>query len=152
MTYSVSRAVVDRFYDAYAAHDTERLTPLLHDDIEWTISGPVDVLSFCGVRRGKPAVLDLVDRVVPSVYRVVSFTQDSFLMDGDQVATLNRMSGRRCDDGRIVSYRLAHFMRFKDDKVIANLSLLDTFDAVEQFIGHRIDLGASVGETDLVGV
>jgi ketosteroid isomerase-like protein len=152
MTYSVSRAVVDRFYQFYTAHDTDGLAPLLHDDIEWTISGPVDVLSFCGVRRGKAAVLDLVDRVVPSVYRVVSFTQDSFLMDGDRVATLNRMSGRRCDDGRIVSYRIAHFMRFKDDKVIANLSLLDTFDAVEQFIGHRIDLGARVGNTEMVAV
>lgn len=152
MTYSVSRKVVDAFYEAYAAHATDRLAPLLHDDIEWTISGPVDVLSFCGVRRGKAAVLDLVDRVVPSVYRVVNFAQDSFLMDGDRVATLNRMSGRRCDDGRIISYRLAHFMRFKDDKVIANLSLIDTFDAVEQFIGHRIDLGSRVGNTDMVAV
>ena len=140
MTYSVSRAVVGAFYEAYASHDTGRIAGLLHDDVEWTVSGPVDVLSFCGVRRGKQAVLDLVDRVVPNLYRVVKFTQDSILLDGDRVATLNRMSGRRCADGRSISYRLAHFLRFKDDKVITLLSLIDSFDAVEQMLGHPLNL------------
>lgn len=138
MTYSVSRAVVDAFYEAYAAHDTERLTPLLHDDIEWVISGPVDVLSWCGTWRKKTEVLDLVDRIIPRLFRVVTFTRSSILMDGDQVATLNRLAARRNADGRMISFRLAHFMRFKDDKVIANLSLLDTFDAVEQMLGHPL--------------
>lgn len=138
MTYSVPRAVVRAFYEAYASHDTGRIAGLLDDDVEWTISGPVDVLSFCGVRRGKRAVLDLVDRVVPNIYRVVKFTQDSILLDGDRAATLNRLSGRRCVDGRIISYRLAHFMRFKDDKLVSILSLIDSYDAVEQFLGHTL--------------
>lgn len=138
MAYSVSRAVVDAFYEAYASHDTAKITPLLHDDIEWTISGPVDVLSWCGTRRGKPAVIELVDQVVPNVYRVVNFTQDSILLDSDRAATLNRMSGRRCNDGRTINYRLAHFMRFKDDKVISNLSLIDSFDVVEQMLGYPL--------------
>jgi ketosteroid isomerase-like protein len=154
MTYSVPRAVVGAFYEAYASHDTGRIAGLLHDDVEWAISGPVDVLSFCGVRRGKPAVLDLVDRVVPSIYRVIKFTQESILLDGDRAATLNRMSGRRCADGRIISYRLAHFMRFKDDKVVSILSLIDSFDAVEQMLGHSLDvLDERRAETgDLVAV
>lgn len=140
MTYCVSREVVRAFYEAYATHDTGRIAGLLHDDVEWTISGPVDVLSFCGMRRGKAAVLDLVDRVVPNIYRVVKFTQDSVLLDGDRVATLNRLSGRRCSDGRSISYRLAHFMRFTDDKVVSILSLIDSFDAVEQMLGHPLEV------------
>ena len=42
------------------------------------------------------------------------------LIDGDRVATLNRLSARRKGDGRIISYRLAHFMRFRDGKVVEN--------------------------------
>jgi ketosteroid isomerase-like protein len=61
-------------------------------------------------------------------------------VDGDQAATLNRLSARRTGDGRVISYRLAHFMRFRDGKVVENISLLDNFDAVEQVIGHSIDL------------
>jgi hypothetical protein len=38
----------------------------------------------------------------------------------------------------VISYRVAHFMRFKDDKVIENLSFIDSFDAVEQVLGHPL--------------
>jgi ketosteroid isomerase-like protein len=62
------------------------------------------------------------------------------LIDGDQVATLNRLWAKRTDDGRVISYRLAHFMRFRGGKVVENLSLLDSFDAVEQVLGHPLAL------------
>ena len=35
----------------------------------------------------------------------------------------------------MISYRLAHFLRFRDGKIVENLSLLDSFDAVEQVLG-----------------
>ena len=60
------------------------------------------------------------------------------VVDGDRVATLNRLSATRSDDGRVISYRLAHFMRFRDGKVVENLSLIDSFDAAEQVLGHPL--------------
>jgi ketosteroid isomerase-like protein len=149
MTESVSRELVEAFYAAYASQDTEKLSGVLHDDITWVISGPIDVLPFCGTRRGKAAVLDLAGRVVPSLYRVVSFKRESLVVDGDRAATLNRLSGRRCADGRTFSYRLAHFLRFRDGKVIENISLIDSFDAAEQMLGHRLDVGDEPG-ADLI--
>ena len=153
MTYSVSRAVVDRFYDIYAGQDAGKLGPLLDDDIEWLISGPVDVLSWCGTRRGKAAVIDLVDRIMPALFRVVSFVRSSTLVDGDRSATLNRLTIRREGDGRVISYRLAHFMQFRDDKVVSILSLIDSFDAVEQMLGHALSVHAEAAEAgDVVAV
>jgi ketosteroid isomerase-like protein len=74
---------------------------------------------------------------VPAIFEVFSFISDSMVVDGDQVATLNRLAatGR---DGRVIRYRLAHFMRFRAGKLIENLSLLDSFDAVEQVLGHPL--------------
>lgn len=138
MANAVSREAIDAFYSAYFYHDAGKVAEFLHDDVSWTISGPVDVLPFCGLHRGKAAVLDLVGRVVPSIFRVFSVVRGSTLIDGDRVATLNRLSGRRSDDGRVISYRLAHFMRFRDDKVIENISVMDSFDAVEQLLGHPL--------------
>ena len=153
MTYSVSRAVVDRFYDTYASQGVGKLAPLLDDDIEWIISGPVDVLGWCGTHRGMAAVIDVVDRIIPSLFRVVTFVRSSTLIDGDRSATLNRLTVRRQSDGRVISYRLAHFMRFRNDKVVSILSLLDSFDAVEQMLGHTLAVHAQVAETgDLVAV
>ena len=140
MTNSVPRAAVEAFYRAYAERDAAKVAEFLDDDVEWTISGPVDVLPFCGTRHGKAAVLDLIERLVPSVFRIFSFVPDAMLVDGDRAATLNRLSARRNEDGRVICYRLAHFMRFRDGKVVENLSLLDSFDAVEQVLGHPLDV------------
>jgi ketosteroid isomerase-like protein len=138
MSYSVPRAVVEAFYEAYAARDIERTAAFIDDDVHWTVSGPVDLLAFCGVRRGKAAVLDMMRRQVAEVFSIYSFVTDSMLIEGDQVATFNRLSARMGKDGRVISYRLAHFMRFRDGKVVENLSLIDSFDAAEQVLGYPL--------------
>ena len=144
MTEPVDRTVAEAFYEAYAARDIARLAPLLDDDVEWTVSGPVDVLPFCGPRRGKPAVLRLIGEVIPQVIDIFRYEPSAILIDGDQVATLNRLWGRHNEDGRVISYRSAHFMRFRDGRVIENLSLLDSFDAAEQVLGHSLTAGGDV--------
>ena len=49
----VPRAVVEAFYRALADRDVGTLATYLDDDVVWTISGPVDILPFCGQRVGK---------------------------------------------------------------------------------------------------
>ena len=151
MTQPVARTVVEAFYKVYAARDVEKIAEFLHDDVEWTISGPVDYLRFCGTHCGKVAVLDLIKRQVPAVLRVFSFVPDSIVVDGDHAAMLSRQSSKRTSDGRVISYRVANFMRFYDGKVIENLSLLDSFDAVEQVLGRPLDLqGGRSRQADFV--
>ena len=152
MSEPVSRAVVEAFYKAYAERDVDGVAQFLADDVKWTISGPVDVLPFCGTRHGKAAVLDLITREVPAVFSIHSFLIDAMLVDGDRAATLARLSAH-FSDGRIISYRLSHFARFRDGKVIENLSLIDSFDAVEQVLGHSLT-GSSVAASqgDLIAV
>jgi ketosteroid isomerase-like protein len=154
MTESVPRAVVDAFYRAYAARDVDGIAKFLADDVEWTISGPIDLLPFCGTHRGKRDVLDMIRRLVPQLLHTFSFIPDAILVDGDQVATLSRQSARRTGDRRVVSYRVANFLRFRDGKVVKNLSLLDSFDAVEQLVGRPLAGRAAspAGRDDLIAV
>jgi ketosteroid isomerase-like protein len=156
MTDAVPRSVVDAFYKAYAARDSEKVAEFLHDDVEWTISGPVDYLRFCGTHRGKAAVVDLIKHKVPQVLRVFSFVPESILVDGDKVAMLNRQSAKRSEDGRVIIFRVANFMRFSGGKLIENLSLIDTFDAVQQVLGYplavKADHPAALTNGDLVAV
>jgi ketosteroid isomerase-like protein len=148
MTEAVPHAVVEAFYKAYAARDAEKVAEFLDDNVEWTISGPVDVLPFCGQRHGKEAVVELISQGVPAVFEIFSFISDSMVIDGDQVATLNRLAAKG-HGGRIIRYRLAHFMRFRAGKVIENLSLLDSFDAAEQVLGRPLAIhhGFSAGHS-----
>jgi ketosteroid isomerase-like protein len=137
----LSRALARAFYEAYASRDVARVAPFLDDDVLWTISGPVELLPYCGTRHGKAAVLDMIGRLVPELFHVTSFMPETLLVDGDRAATLNRLSGRRSDDGRVISYRAAQFVQFKDGKVVEYCSVIDSFDAAEQVLGHRIELG-----------
>ena len=152
MSYSVPRAVVEAFYEAYAARDIERSAQLIADDVVWTISGPVDLLAFCGVRRGKAEVLDMMRRQVEEVFHVHSVVTDIMVVEEDRAATFNRLSART-GDGRVVSYRLAHFMRFRDGKMVENVSLIDTFDAVEQVLGQPlVRTNGRVANSDMIAV
>jgi len=44
---------------ALAERDGNTLASYLHNDVVWTISGPVDILPFCGQRVGKDGVMKL---------------------------------------------------------------------------------------------
>lgn len=148
MTEVVSRQLLEAFYTAYATGDAVTAAKYLADDVEWTISGPVDVLSFCGTRRGKPAVLELIEREIPAVLRITSIVADAVLIDGDQAATLARLSARSAE-GRMISYRLAHFTSFRDGRIVRNLSIIDSYNAAEQVLGHSLaaheDLSTQTG-------
>ena len=154
MTYAVPRSLAQAFYEAYAVRDADRIAAFLHDDVEWTVSGPVDYLPFCGVHRGKASVVDLIRRRIPTVLRTYSFVAEVILVDGDQVAMLSRQSSRRAADDQVISYRVANHLRFRDGKVIKNLSLIDSFDAVEQLLGQQLAVGGGVraGDDRLVAV
>lgn len=142
MSGTVSRAFVDDFFKVYSTRDLNKLEAFIHDDVVWTVSGPVDVLSYAGTHRGKKAALDLILRVIPSMFRYTSHTLETILVDGDQVAMLCRRSAQRTADSRVISYKVANFMRFEDNKVISNLSLIDSFDAAEQVLGRPLSVQA----------
>src|SRR4029078_3381799 len=134
--------------------EVDRIEPFLDDNVQWTISGPVELLPYCGTRHGQTAVLDMIGRQVPELFRITSFVPETLLVDGDRAATLNRLSGRRAEDGRAISYRAAQFVRFKDGKVVEYCSVIDSFDAAEQVLGHSISLveRKSVGEGTCVAI
>jgi ketosteroid isomerase-like protein len=144
MPAPVSRQTFDAFFEAYASRDPARIAAFLADDVEWTIVGPVDLLQFCGRRRGKRAVMDLFERVIPPVLHISNVESDIVLVDGDRAASCNRITAIQRATGRTISYHCAQFIRFRDDKVIDYRSIIDSFDAAEQVLGHPIDLSRDI--------
>jgi ketosteroid isomerase-like protein len=143
----VSRSTVQAFYEAYVSLDSTRIEAFLDDDVDWMISGPVDVLAFCGQHRGKAAVTELFDRRFP--LKNTGFEPQALLVDGDRAALLFVLSGVAGEHKRKISYRVAHFMRFRDDRVIEFRSIIDSFDAAEQVLGHAINVSQQETVSDL---
>ncbi len=150
---AVPRVVVEAFYRALANRDVATLASYLDKDVVWTISGPVDILPFCGQRAGKDGVMKLLMQDSPAFLSDRRFVASMMLVDGDGAAVLGRLTGSKRRDGHAISYRIAHFIKFRDEKVVEYVSIIDSFDAVEQMLGYNLDAhdGCRV-EGDLVTV
>jgi ketosteroid isomerase-like protein len=135
----VARAVVEGFYRALADRDMDMLATYLDDDVVWTISGPVDILPFCGQRVGKDAVMNLLMQDSPTFLSDRRFVPNTMLVDGNNAAVLAKLTATKRVDGHGISYRIAHFIKFRAEKVIEYVSIIDSFDAVEQMLGYNLD-------------
>ena len=147
MGESVSRATVQAFYEALASRDPVRVAQCLADDVEWQMSGPVDLFVFCGYRRGKAAVVDYIGRLVPSMLSIKRFDLDDIVIDGDTAGMINKITSVQKDTGRVLTYQTAVFVVFRDGKVVSMKGISDTFDMAEQVVGHRIDVFSEPGRS-----
>ena len=159
MADSISRDLVEGFYGALTRRDFDAVATYIDDDISWSISGPVDVLPFCGQRQGKAEVMDVIANKVPAILPTRKFVPECMLVDGDRAAILGRLHAKHAGTGHTISYRISHFMRFANGKLVEYSSVLDSFDAAEQVLGRRIEAGDMVrepkranGEIELVAV
>ena len=112
----------------------------LDDDVDWLLSGPVDFLPYCGHRKGKAAVVDMICRISAATFENRSFEIKHLLVQGDCAATLSRFQATHAASKRTISYRSAHFMRFRDSRLVWFRGLIDSFSATEQIMGHELDL------------
>lgn len=154
MNYAVPRSVVEAFYDAYASRDPGRIELFLDDHVEWSVYGPVEVMQVCGQWLGKAAVIDRWTSIIPKVIETSRFERECLLVDGDHSALFGRVTSKQRASGRIISHRAAHFVTWRDDRIVTFRVINDSLDAVEQFIGHRIDLSPDIdaNESDIVAI
>jgi ketosteroid isomerase-like protein len=115
------------------------LEPLIDEDVEWAIYGPIDMFPFLGSRRGKAAVLEVCRQIADNV-RVHRFDRESIMLGVDSAASMMRYSLTALDSNKPISLRLAHFAQFKAGRLLSIRVLIDTFDLVEQALGRPINL------------
>ncbi|MCF8477882.1 MAG: nuclear transport factor 2 family protein [Pseudolabrys sp.] len=139
MSESATRATVKELYDAYNRLDIERVAELLHDDIDWVIYGPIDVFPFAGARRGRKAVLEAIAGIFET-FSLESYRPEVTIVEGDRAASISDVSFRQRATDRTLRFRVANFMRIQDGKLIEFREFSDSFDLVEQAIGHTVEL------------
>jgi ketosteroid isomerase-like protein len=117
----------------------EDLEPLIDEDVDWTIYGPIDMFPFFGARHGKQAVMEVIRQIADNV-RVHRFDRESIMLGVESAASMLRYSLTMLDANKPISLRLAHFCQFKAGRLSNIRILVDTFDLVEQALGQPIHL------------
>ena len=140
MTTAVSAELVREFFAARVAGDRARIGALIDDDIDWSISGPVDILPYAGHRRGKQAVLDTVVHLGRKIFEITDVQIDDIVVDGDKAIVRTRLSGVHRPTGRRISYHGAQLLAYRDGMIIRYRAIIDSFDAAEQVLGREIDI------------
>lgn len=139
MSDDATRALVRDLYDAYARGDVDRFAPMLADDIDWIIHGPVQVFPFVGPRRGKMQVLETLAGIAKD-YVLERYEPDIIIVENDRAAVSSNVAFKQRATGRTLSFRNANFLRFQDGRVVEFREFMDTFDAVEQALGRWLEV------------
>ena len=108
--------------------------PLIDEDIDWTVHGPVDLFPFLGSRHGKAAVLDVLRQIANRV-RVHRFDREQIILGVEQASSMLRYSLTVLDTNKPIKLRLAHFAQFRDGKLASLRILVDTYELVEHAFG-----------------
>ncbi len=132
-----TRAAVDALYRAYTGHDFNRFADMLHEDIDWVIHGPVDIFPFAGLRRGRAAVLQAIGVIVES-YALERHAIEVLLVTGDRAALMADVSFKQRATNRTLRFRVANFLRIENGRLIEFREFADSFDQVEQAVGHVV--------------
>ena len=127
------------FHRAINERQLADIAALLDEDVEWAIYGPIDLFSFFGARRGKPAVLEVIRQIAEN-FRVHRFERESIMLGPDTAASMMRYSLTAQDSNKPIAVRIAHFAQFRNGLLTRFRVLVDSFDLVEQTVGYPIHL------------
>ena len=112
----------------------EDVEPLIDEEVDWAIHGPVDMFPFLGARRGKAAVLEVIRNIADN-FRVHRFDRESIMLGVEQASSMLRYSLTVLDSNKPVRVRLAHFAQFREGRLFSLRILVDSYELVEQAIG-----------------
>ena len=122
---ALHRAVNERQFD--------EIEPLIDENVEWTIHGPVDLFPYFGARRGKEAVLEVIRQIADRV-RVHRFDREQIMLGVEAASSMLRYSLTLLDTNKPVRVRLAHFARFREGRLSSMRILVDSHELAEQTV------------------
>jgi ketosteroid isomerase-like protein len=130
----------ERLTTLYAAMKKGQLDFVLnaiHDDIEFISYAPIKVFPFLGHRRGKPAMSEVLHGAAEA-FEFIACEPISMVIELESAAVMVFSRGINRVTGRSVQGMLAHFMRFRDGKIVELREFMDSLYAAEQALGRDL--------------
>jgi uncharacterized protein len=130
-----------RIYDLYTAYRTGRIDFVLNaydDQAELISYAPIEVFPYLGRRHGKAAIADTMKKV-HAEFELLTYQPIFMVVENDNAGTIVMARLRQRSTDRIIQLLVAHFIRFRDGRIIELREFMDSFDAVQQVLGREID-------------
>jgi len=109
----------------------------LDESIEFISYAPIEVFPFLGHVRGKAAMAKLL-RDGYRQFDFLTYEPLSMVVESDHVAVQIFVRVVNRQTGRSVQVVVAHFLRFRDGKIVEIREFMDSLRAAEQALGRRL--------------
>jgi uncharacterized protein len=130
-----------RVIDLYAAYAKGRVDFVLNsidDDIDFVSYAPTDIFPYLGHHRGKAGFAEVM-RTAHATFEFLAYEPVFLVVEGNDAAAMISMRLRQRSTGRVIRMFVAEFLRFRDGRIYDFREFMDTFDAVQQVLGHEIE-------------
>jgi ketosteroid isomerase-like protein len=137
MVESLDRRRVLNFLDAFYAGDIAAAQACCDDEYDSITHAPVELFPHLGHKHGKDWVAEAI-QTQQKRYSSRKYEIKFIAVDGAKVATIQFLSLRKRNDGRVVHLEIAEFFTLRDGRIIEHRSFFDSFDFVQQLLGHDL--------------
>jgi ketosteroid isomerase-like protein len=148
MTTDSIRELLERSYAAYDRGERSFLIDLLHDEVQWRLHSPPELLPVPNRITGKFNLMAAF-RKIDEVVEIMRSDLQVVVVENDRAAVVVDSTLRQRATGRVLRYKTAAFHRYRDGRQIEYQGFMDSVDLMQQTIGREIDLPDAYAESDV---
>jgi ketosteroid isomerase-like protein len=137
MVESLDRRRVLNFLDAFYAGDIAAAQACCADEFDSITHAPVELFPHLGHKHGKAWVAEAI-ATQQKRYSSRTYEIKFLAVDGGKVATIQLLSLRKRNDDRVMHIEIAEFFTLRDGRIVEHRSFFDSFDLVQQLLGHDL--------------
>ena len=137
MVEDLHRQRVLNFLDAFYAGDTEAALACCDEGYDSITHAPIELFPHLGHKHGKDWIVEAI-RTQQKRYSSRNYEIKSLAVDDAKVATMQYLSLRKRNDGRVVHLEVAEFFTLRGGRILEHRSFFDSFDLVQQLLGQDL--------------
>lgn len=135
----ISAQQIYPIYEAISSGEVGLLIDAFDEAVDFRSNAPVEVFPYLGHRRGRDEVLKAL-WAAHAEYRPLTILPIWVVVQDDAASVLLSIQATQRATGRTIRYFAAHFLRFKNGRVVELREILDSFEAAQQVIGREFDV------------
>lgn len=137
MSNDRSEQCVRTFIESFYAGDAVRMAECCDDAFTSLTYAPVEIFPHLGLKKGKAWIAEAI-WIQQERYSDRRHTIDSIVADETKAAAFVQATLTKRSDQRVIRLNTGDFFALRDGRIAAHRSLFDSFDLVQQLLGHDL--------------
>jgi ketosteroid isomerase-like protein len=138
----MSTSLKERIYEIYrtfSAGHLDQVADMFDEHVDFISNAPVEVFPYLGHHVGRAQVMKAL-KAVHDEFNAIEYLPLKVVIDGQSAGVIVSIRLTQRTTGRLIRVFSAHFIQFKDSRIIEYRALLDTFEGVQQILGREFDV------------